>query len=365
LTAGPLLAQDTHRIHVFDPAKKNDDTISARIKQESPSGIVIERGVQTTTIPVERLVDVEYAIPPALRVEVQAKAVLQEAAALKETDPAKRLKNNESAIEGYRTVLERLASVDGSALARRHTEYKIAEILARMAEDDPTRLDAAVKALTQFKTDHEKSWQISRVGKLLAGLQIANGDMKDAQATFDEFARRDDLPDSVRRDFELAGIRALMNAENFAEAERKLAALAKGTGKDDRQAMRVEAYLAGCKAKSDMPQAEKRLLALIQGEKTPPEIKALAYNTLGDCYRLNNRLEDAFWQYLWVDQEYNQDREEHAKALYWLSILFDKVKNRPDRAQLCRDRLLTNKLFSGLEFQRLAAKSNRPNTTEK
>ena len=41
-------------------------------------------------------------------------------------------------------------------------------ILARLAEDDPARLDDAVAALEQFKTQHGDGWQIGAAGKLLA-----------------------------------------------------------------------------------------------------------------------------------------------------------------------------------------------------
>ena len=78
-----------------------------------------------------------------------------------------------------------------------------------------------------------------------------------------------------------------------------------------------------------------------------------------------NRLEEAFWQYLWVDQEYNQDPEEHSKALYYLAILFDRVKRRPDRAKTCLDRLLKDKLFAGLEYQKQAAKESQKSGAEK
>jgi hypothetical protein len=364
LTVLPAAAQNPDRIHVFDPAKKKEETISARIKQETPKEIIIERGTRTEPVSVVKVIDVEYGIPASLRVDVQAKAAREEETAAKEPDAARRLKGNELAIAGYRDLIEQLAKLGQYGLAKRHTEFKIAAIRARMAEDDPTQLDDAVKALTQFKTENEKSWQIGRVGKLLARLQIAKGDMKGAQATFDEFARRDDLPDALRQEFELAGIRALLSADNFPDAERKLATLAQSLAKDDPQAARVEIYLAACKAKSNLADAEKRLTTIIRGD-AEPAVKALAYNTLGDCYRLNNRPDDAFWQYLWVDQQYPQDREEHAKALYHLSILFDKAKNRPDRAKACLDRLLTDKLFAGLEYQKLAAKDSKRKAAQK
>jgi hypothetical protein len=360
----PAAAQNPDRIQVYDSAKKKKDTITARIKQETPKEIIIERGARTEPVSVAKVIDVEYGIPASLRVDVQAKAVREEENAAKEQDAVKRLRGNELAIAGYRDLIDHLTKLGGYGPAKRHTEFKIASILARMAEDDPTQQEVAVKALTQFKTDYDKSWQIGRVGQLLARLQIARGDMKAAMATFDEFARREDLPDALRQEFELAGIRALLNADNFADAERKLAALAQALAKDDPQRARVEIYLAACKAKSNLVDAEKRLATIIHSD-ADPAVKGLAYNTLGDCYRLNNRLDDAFWQYLWVDQEYSQDREEHAKALYYLSTLFDKLKNRPDRAKACLDRLLSGDLFAGTEYQKLAAKDLKRKGSQK
>src|SRR5206468_816045 len=84
------------------------------------------------------------------------------------------------------------------------------------------------------------------------------------------------------------------------------------------------------------------------------DLKAAAYNTLGDCYRTANKPEDALWSYLWVDVQYNQKKSEHAKALFHLYKLF---KDRQDekKAKDCRDRLEKDKAFAGSEYQRLIA----------
>ena len=68
------------------------------------------------------------------------------------------------------------------------------------------------------------------------------------------------------------------------------------------------------------------------------ELKALAYNTLGDCFRLNGRNRDALWPYLWVDVIYHQDRQEHIKAMEQLAKLFDELGDKT-RAKQYRDRL--------------------------
>jgi hypothetical protein len=354
------------RVFYYNRGQKKEAREDVRIKDETPREIIIERSTRTDKIPAADVLDVVYRIPADLNLDIRAKASSAEDNALKETDPTKRLKLNEAALAGYRDLLGKLDKREEYARAYLHTEFKIAALLARLAEDDKTRLDEAIKELTKFKTEHSKSWQLGMVGKLLVRAEIAKGDMKSALATIEEFAHRDSLADEVRQEYELLGIRALLRSDNFTDAERsdnftdaerRLTALAKSVSKDDPQAARVEIYLAECKAKSDLPESEKRLQAVIRSGAAPV-IKALAYNTLGDCYRLNDQLENAFWQYLWVDQEYPQDREEHAKALYYLSILFEKVKKSPARAEACRTRLLTDKLFTGLEYQKLAAREH-------
>ena len=55
--------------------------------------------------------------------------------------------------------------------------------------------------------------------------------------------------------------------------------------------------------------------------------------------------------FLIVDTLYNQDTDEHAKALYHLSILFDKVKNDPIRARQSKDKLL-DPIYLKSEYQK-------------
>jgi hypothetical protein len=62
------------------------------------------------------------------------------------------------------------------------------------------------------------------------------------------------------------------------------------------------------------------------------------------------------WEFLWVDAVFNQDKAQHAKALYYLWQTFDKrgEASDPDRAQQCRDALINDRQFNGTEYQRLA-----------
>jgi hypothetical protein len=366
VVAAAANAQTRDRIFYISRAKNavKEDVLRGQITEETPQHIVVTIGTRTEMVPAVDVLDVDHEIPADLNIDIRAKARKEEATADKEPEAAKRLKLYDQAIAGYKELLAKLGKSEKYQLAQRHLEFKIAQLLARQAEDDPSRLDAAVTALAEFKTKHPNGWQIGQAGKLLARAQLSKNDMKGALATYEEFARRDDLGDALRQEYQLLGIKAMLRTGDFADAERKLTALAATLAKDDPQAIRIAIYLAVCKAKTDLAGTEKSLLAVIASD-ADPAIKGLAHNALGDAYRLNNRLEDAFWQYLWVDQQYNQDREEHAKALYYLSILFDRVKKTPARALACREKLLNDTPFKGMEYQKLAAKENQKPAAEK
>ena len=103
---------------------------------------------------------------------------------------------------------------------------------------------------------------------------------------------------------------------------------------------------------NNLTQAELQLLGVLK-VATDPTQRAVAHNLLGDYWLQKGKPEDAFWHYLRVDVLYHQDREEHAKALYQLSKLFDKPKSDLSRAEECRKRLLSSE-FDGTIAQRRA-----------
>ena len=100
------------------------------------------------------------------------------------------------------------------------------------------------------------------------------------------------------------------------------------------------------------------MLRQVINEIGDKSLKAVAYNTLGQCYYDSDQLKEARWEFLWVDVVFNQDKSEHAKALYYLSKIFDQL-NEPERAQDCRDALLQDRAFAGMEWQRLAQKGGK------
>src|SRR5262249_23549734 len=100
----------------------------------------------------------------------------------------------------------------------------------------------------------------------------------------------------------------------------------------------------------------KEILNAVKDRK----LKAVAYNTLGECYyRAADKgddkapLQEARWQFLWVDVVYNEDKVQHAKALYYLWKIFSRL-NDDERAQEFFDALANDPRFAGLDHQRRA-----------
>src|SRR5262249_36201669 len=103
-------------------------------------------------------------------------------------------------------------------------------------------------------------------------------------------------------------------------------------------APRIAVYQAACLgASGKLTEAVAQLESII-AKNPDKEVKALAYNALGDCYRLNGRPREALWPYLWVDVIYHQDRQEHAKALAELARLFQE-QGDPARVRKYKDKL--------------------------
>ena len=88
-------------------------------------------------------------------------------------------------------------------------------------------------------------------------------------------------------------------------------------------------------------------------------LRGVAHNLLGDYYQKVNQQDEAFWHYLRVDAMYPDDAEEHAKALYHLALLFDKVKKDPVRGKECAARLMEPRLAGTSYQRRWAAQSKK------
>ncbi len=354
LVGGPA-ARGQDVIRYFD--RKTQKNVEARglITEESPAAVTYRPtgATRSVVIPAPDITAVEYRYVEndkflSLDWTKPTNALRR---AREATKPADRKKNLDTALEGFRDLAPKVT--DNRSWAR-HVHFGIAETLAMQAEDDPKQADAAINALKQFKADYGDGWQLVKATKMLVRLLEEKGDEAGAQAAYVELADNEAAPKEVRQEFGLLAVRYLLRRGKHAEAATRARAVQQGMAANDPQAPKLKVYLAACDiAARKYDSVEKDLKAVLESG-ADNDVKALTRNTLGDYYRAKGQADKAFWEYLWVDMYYNQDREELARALYNLSQLFAQVRKDPVRAKECLERLCDEKQFGGLEYHRKA-----------
>jgi len=334
---GPAGAQD--EVRHSDRALKRENLVTAgTILTESPAGVVVkpQAGTVNRDIPAAEIADIIYEVPGALRLDYRrAQAEERKLATLASADDRRRALRE--LIKAYRDLVPALGG-ERYRFARRHLQFKVAFLLARLAEEEPPAAGAALEALAAFQREHGDGWQISMAAKLLARLQTGKGDLEGALKTYRELAALPGLPGETRQESELLAARALLQGKKYAEAEEKLQVLLKGYAADTPPALRAQVYLAVCTAgKGQLAEAVRRLEGILAAT-ADPIVKATAANALGDCYRLHGRAKDALWAYLWVDVIYHQDRQELTYALGQLAQLFAELGDT-NRSRSYQERL--------------------------
>lgn len=345
---GALRAEDEVFLRGGEKPYKN------AIKSESGRGVEIVG--KKETIPAEEIVDILYQVTP---IEVRLKSYRPTfQAERKYFDPTIKREPKEKItltdlLKGYSDSLPLLKE----PFARRHVEFKIAYFTTIIAQENGGDLGPAEQLLSSFKSKHSDSWQIASCLRMLASVQLAQKKLAEAQATFQELAAANVSPEA-KLEGELMSIQIGVGAGKAKESLKKLdeilAKLPKGSRLTAKARIAKAMSLAAAK---DTNQAGT-LLRQIISDSADKSIKASAYNALGEIHFQAAAYKDALWEFLYVDVVYNQDKNEHAKALYYLGQVFDKL-GEADRARECRELLIADRLFAGLEWQRLAIQATK------
>ncbi|MFO0927022.1 MAG: tetratricopeptide repeat protein [Gemmataceae bacterium] len=342
-----------------DRATKKEARYTGTIEDESPAGIKIKvkEGKETVTraVPTPDIVSVQYQTKDIDKLTFRAPFAKEERG-LKAATPKERTKLLTEALDGFTKLESQLAS---QPQVRRYVQFKVAELTAHLAQDDPTRADSAIKLLTDFKTAHPTSWQLFPALKTLARLLEDTGRSDDARKAYEELTDLPDAPADLKLESGVLVARLLLRGGKYADAQKRLEKLMTSLSRESPFAPFVRAYLVESQMGQDnLGQAVQELTDVIR-TTSDPRAKAVAYNLLGDFYRKKGDLESAFWQYLRTDAMYNEDAEEQAKALFFLANLFDKVKKDPLRGKECLGRLQEQR-FAGTAYQRQAAREAKP-----
>ncbi len=342
LVVGAGLAQEAE---VSLAGKKK---VKGTIQAEGPAGIKIKVGDEVLDLPAMSIRQVSYKVKDVTAIDYRYPFGQEELATRPGVRPAERATRLENALKGFRNLDAQVVNVPA---AHRYFQFKIAEVLAMQAQDDAAKADAAVAALSAYQNDFPGGWEVGPALKLLAKLQENKGDSAGAMETYRSLAKVPGIPPEVRQESTVLVALALLRAGKPGEAEAELKGLQAKMSATDAQRPNVEVFLAQCRlAQGQLGQVEAPLRGALQNT-SDAAVRGAAHNLLGDYYLAKGQPALAFWEYLYVDTLYPQDREEHAKALYHLSTLFDKVKNDRERARQCADRL-KDKQFAGTLYQR-------------
>jgi hypothetical protein len=352
--AAPARVRAQDVVDYFDPASKQEtkvEQVRGTIESEGPLGIKVKpRTGPVKDIPAADVRNVRYKT--AVSDLDYRKPFGLEDRALGQTRDEQRKKLLADALQAYGDVLPRLRETPA---ASRYFQYRIARVLALQAEDEREKLDAAIAAFAAFGKQHTAGWEIVPALKQLARLQEEKGDLAAAGAAYADLARVPGITSQVKLDSEILGSRMMLRAGRADEAEKKLTALDATLSGGETAKPAVQVFLAQCRiARGDLADVEGKVKSAL-ASTADASVLAAGHNTLGDYYLKKSQPEDAFWEYLRVDVEYADDREEEAKALYFLAQLFDKVKNDKVRSGEFLARLQDKATFGGTEYHKKAA----------
>lgn len=331
---------------------KKDAPLEGVVVKESPAGVVIKtagKNSQEVLVPPEDVLVIEYEVSKGMVSEFRSPLFRIVGAQGPKVSAADRQKALTQAIGDLKKL-----DLKGYSNARRYVQFKIAEATALLSQDDKTTLkrDEAIKLLDEFRKENATSWTIVPALKTLAKLQEDAKMQKEAAKTYEELANVPGLPKELRQQAEVLVGRLLLRGGDFATAQSRLEKLAATLSDGEAQKPFVLAYLAEARISQNRVDGVQAQLEGIIKSSSDPKLRAVAYNLLGDLHRAANRIDDAFWAYLRVDALYNDDAEEQAKALYYLSTLYATTsKPDPARGRECEARLRDPR-FAGTPWRR-------------
>src|SRR5919202_385544 len=154
LGAGSLAGAEDE-VRYQDRAAKKEARISGTILGETPGQIRIKPIVgNAREIPAPDILDIDYQLPGLVRLDYR-KALSNERNSETASREEDRRKSLAVALKTYQELLPKISE----PRARRHMEFKIAKLMVRQADDDPSAVAAAIERVQKFKKDHPGSWQ--------------------------------------------------------------------------------------------------------------------------------------------------------------------------------------------------------------
>lgn len=301
-------------------ASSKASRITGQVQSESPVVVRIQpTGGQAQDVPVDQIESISYSGQPGSLLLAESRA---------------RSGDLEGALDQFNKAVAD-AGTTKSFIAEA-AQFGQARVTAELALGDDSKRDQAIGLLEAFLKGHPKSRHFGPAQETLARLALAKGDTAKAEAAAQGLAT---VPWAADR---AAVLRARVQIKK-GQPEDALKALDLLIANSTNGATAsIEVRLARAETLAVLGKfAEAEAAAKQVIEDTPAEradIQALANNTLGDCYRAAGKVKDALFAYLKTDVLFDDDKEQHARALYEIAQLWRRL-NQADRADDAMARL--------------------------
>lgn len=314
-------------------------TNSGDIQSVSPTEVVLNKpGNQTVKIPVNEIRTIRFTgEPPQLN-------LLRGAVLAGNYEAGLRTLENDALDP---TKAERIE-------VKQEIEFFRALAKARLALDsgDRTALNEAGTLMRDFVTEQKGSWHLLEAQEVLGDIYLA---IDQPKLAIEQYQAVENAPwPDVKAQGAVARGRALEKTGDYAAASQAYdAGLSATQGADtpSAKAQNLAATVgkASCMAQTGNPEGGIEMLQKVIAEADPEntQLHAVAYTTLGNCYRKSGKEQDALLAFLHVDVLYYVYPQYHAEALYNLVSLW-KTVGKPDRS-LQAQKLLAER-YSGSKW---------------
>jgi hypothetical protein len=322
----PLAAISTSLADVVtltaDATTKGDSSgkIRGTVVAESPTKVDVKLGTSVSSIPTNEIAAIEYdGDPPSF-----------EAARAKEA--------NNALAEAADLYKKAAAEASSKPFIAEDAAFGQVHAISELALVEPARSVEAIGLLESFSKTYKNGRHIGPALETLAKLQLAKENFTGLDQTLTQLAK---LPGGDDR-AALYRIKILTRKGSLDQAgtelDKAIAAAPEGSARRrDAQIAKAEILVGQKKIK----EAEALLKGVIKS--APAEdaaTQAAAHNALGDCLKAAGRPKEALYAYLHTDMLFSKEKDEHAKALAQIALLWrDPQLNRPDRAEEVLERL--------------------------
>lgn len=304
--------------------KSGGNSVRGTIKSASKTEVSVEAAGRSTPVPVTDIASVRWdGEPPQLNL----------------TRTREANGDLDFALKSYRELLAQVPAEKKDL--KTDVEFLIARTLARQAVADPSKKDAAVKALAGYLAAHPDSFRYYEGLQWTGRVQTAAGDFDAAKAAY---ARVGEAPlPELKMAAKNAVARIKLRQDDLsgalADFDAVLAEQADGSAASTERFSAELGKAVVLQRQGNHDQAVKTLDDVI-AKSSPADaaVQAEAFLRKGDSLEAQGKDKDALLAYLHVDVLFPGEAGPHAEALFHLSKLWANV-GKAERAAEARRKL--------------------------